>query len=61
MTGRRILALLMAAAGGVWFLQGVGLFTAIDSFMNYDIRWSVAGIGMVIVALLIWNQKPKSQ
>lgn len=60
MSGKRIIALIVALAGIAWFLQGVGVFTAIDSFMNFDVRWAIIGIGMMIMAILIWNWKPRS-
>lgn len=57
MTTRKILALLLAFAGAVWFLQGIGVFTSIDSFMNYDVRWSVIGVLTVAGAIWLWNRE----
>lgn len=54
---RKILAVLLALSGVVWFLQGTGVFVALPSFMNYDLRWSVAGIVAVVIALLIWPRQ----
>jgi hypothetical protein len=51
---RKVVALAIGAAGAVYFLQGSGLFTIYSSFMNNDIRWAIAGIAMVIVALVLW-------
>ena len=55
--GRKLAAALLILSGTVWFFQGIGVFTAIDSFMNYDIRWSVAGFAAVIVGLWLWGRK----
>lgn len=51
---RKILAVLLALTGIVWFLQGVGIFVAVDSFMNNDLRWAVAGVLLFVGALLLW-------
>ncbi|CAA9566334.1 MAG: hypothetical protein AVDCRST_MAG49-3089 [uncultured Thermomicrobiales bacterium] len=52
-TVRAMLGLVLAAAGAVWSLQGLGLFPG-QSFMNGRLEWTiigaiaiVAGLGMV--------------
>jgi hypothetical protein len=57
MLWRKILAIIVGLMGAGYFAQGTGLFTAIPSFMNNDIRWAVIGLGCVIAALLIWPRK----
>jgi uncharacterized membrane protein len=47
--------------GGVYFLQGLGLTDFYPSFMNHDIRWSLVGIVLVIISLLIWNNQSTSK
>jgi hypothetical protein len=61
MTWRKAIALLLGLAGAVWFLQGIGVFTAIDSFMNYDGRWAIIGVLTVAVALALWNWTPRGE
>ena len=55
---RNLIALGFGLAGFVFFLQGLGLTDFFYSFMNHDIRWSLAGIGLLIAALLLWQRKP---
>lgn len=59
MLWRKVLALMLGAGGAIYFAQGTGLFTAYPSFMNNDIRWAISGVGLVIVAVLIWPRGEK--
>jgi hypothetical protein len=56
------LALLVAAAGLVWLLQGLSLFPA--TFMRGDPFWAWTGlaclVGGLAVALLTWRRKPRA-
>jgi len=54
MQWRKVLAVILGLMGAGYFAQGTGLFTAIPSFMNNDMRWAVIGVGLAIVAVLIW-------
>ncbi len=47
--------------GLVYFLQGLGLTGFVPSFMNHDMRWSLVGIGLIIISLLIWNNQSGSK
>lgn len=58
MDSRKLLALGLGLAGFVFFIQGLGLTNFIYSFMNNDLRWSLIGIGLMIVALILW---PRAQ
>ncbi|MEX1247462.1 MAG: hypothetical protein WEA61_03175 [Anaerolineales bacterium] len=51
---RKGLAIVLGLAGLVYFAQGTGLFTAVDSIMNNNITWAIIGIVMVVAGLLIW-------
>ena len=54
------LALLMAAAGLVWLLQGINVLPG--SYMTGDPFWAWTGlaclVGGLAVALLAWRRKP---
>jgi hypothetical protein len=51
---RKMTAIILALMGIGWLLQGVGIFVAIPSFMNNDLRWAAAGALLLAIALLIW-------
>lgn len=51
---RQALAVILGLMGVVFFAQGTGLFTSTPSFMNNQAIWAVIGIGLVILALLLW-------
>lgn len=51
---RKVLSVAMGLAGLVFFAQGTGLFTGVDSFMNYDPTWAVIGVVLAMVALVLW-------
>lgn len=55
MRTRWIVALVLAVTGLVWISQGTGLLGG-SSFMDGDVRWAIAGAGLVILAaLLAWS------
>jgi len=56
MTG---LGILLVLAGFVWFLQGTGIFTSIQSFMNNDSKWAIIGIVTAIIgiALVVYSRR----
>jgi hypothetical protein len=54
---RKIVSVLLALMGLVYFAQGTGLFTAVQSFMNNNITWAIVGIVLVAAALLLWPHK----
>jgi len=51
---RKVAAGLLIFIGLVWFLQGINIIPG--SFMTGEIRWAVAGIGALIVGLLLWRR-----
>ncbi len=59
--GLNVVAVLMILMGGVWFFQGVGVIPG--SFMTNDLKWSVIGGIMIIIAigLVVYNQRRKPQ
>ncbi|HSS99587.1 MAG TPA: hypothetical protein VLK33_21275 [Terriglobales bacterium] len=58
MSIRNIVAIVLALTGLIFFFQGLGFTTTIyPSSMDNDIRWSIEGIGQIIIALLIWQRK----
>jgi len=50
---RRVLAVGMALAGGVWMLQGLGILTAGGSFMIGDPKWTAIGAVFVGAGILL--------
>ncbi len=58
MTLSKLVAIGLGLMGFVYVLQGLGLTDFVRSFMNHDIRWSLIGIGLIIVALFLWQRKP---
>ncbi len=54
-----IIGILLILAGGVWFLQGLGVLPG--SFMSGQLQWAVnGGVAMVIGAgLLIAANRPR--
>jgi len=51
------IAIGLGLAGFVFVLQGFGLTVGLyPSFMNNDIRWTLVGIVMIIVALVLWQR-----
>jgi len=51
------IAIGLGLAGFVFVLQGLGLTVNLyPSLMNNDIRWTLVGIGMIIVALVLWQR-----
>ena len=59
--GINVVAILMALMGGVWFFQGIGVIPV--SFMTNDLKWSVIGTILIIIAvgLLVYNNRRKVQ
>lgn len=55
------LALLVAAAGVVWLLQGLSILPG--TFMRGDPFWARTGlaclVGGLVVAVLAWRRKPR--
>lgn len=53
---------ILVAVGLVWILQGLGIFTAIPSFMIGRMVWTWYGIACVVVGLLIilWARRRRS-
>lgn len=47
-----VIAVMVAAAGAIWTLQGAGILTAGTSFMIGDPRW--VAIGLAFVAIGAW-------
>lgn len=43
-----VFAIVLALAGLVWIGQGLGFIPG--SFMSSDMRWAVAGVGLVLAA-----------
>ena len=52
MRGRTIVAGVLILVGLVWIGQGLGVLRG-GSFMVDDIRWAIAGIGMLIAGGLV--------
>jgi hypothetical protein len=48
----------LGLTGFVFIVQGLGLTDFVRSAMNHDIRWTWVGIGLIIVALFLWQRKP---
>ena len=46
---RLILAAGIVLTGAVWIGQGLGILTAVDSFMVGDPTWTVIGAGFVVL------------
>ena len=59
MRGRLTAGILVGLVGLVWIGQGLGVIRN-QSFMVDDLRWSVIGIGMVVVgvALVVSPRRP---
>jgi len=59
--GINVVAVLIALMGGVWFFQGIGVIPG--SFMTNDLKWSVIGTILIIIAvgLLVYNNRRKVQ
>lgn len=50
-----VVGALMVLTGIVWILQGLGVLTAVDSFMIGQPEWVVAGaISVIIGAVVLW-------
>lgn len=54
---RKLISLAIALAGTVFFLQGTGLFTPGDSYMNHNPNWAVIGVVMLVVGLIFWPRQ----
>ena len=54
---RKLMSAGLALLGFVFFLQGIGLLVAFESFMNNDLRWAVIGIAMMILGAIFWPRK----
>ena len=55
MRARWIIAALLAVVGAIWIGQGFGLVRG-SSFMTDDLRWAIAGVGLVAGAAVIgWS------
>jgi hypothetical protein len=55
--GRVTVGILIALVGLVWIGQGLGILRG-SSFMVDDIRWSVIGVVMVLVGVvLLWEAR----
>ena len=54
---RKMMSAGLALLGFVFFLQGIGLLVAFESFMNNDLRWAVIGIAMMIPGVIFWPRK----
>lgn len=52
MRSRLIAGILLALVGAVWVGQGLGLLRG-SSFMVDDLRWALAGIGAVLVGVVL--------
>ena len=52
MRTRWIIAVVLALVGAVWIGPGLGLMRG-SSFMTDDVRWAIAGAGLVAVAAVI--------
>lgn len=52
MRTRWVIAAMLAIVGAVWIGQGLGLLRG-SSFMTDDIRWAIAGIGLLAGAVAI--------
>jgi hypothetical protein len=50
--GLILLALAFAAVGLVWIGQGLGIIRS-SSFMTDDIRWAIAGLGLLAAGVVI--------
>jgi hypothetical protein len=53
----KVVAVMLGAAGLVFFLQGTGIFTQYSSSMNNEPIWAVIGIGLMIASLVIWPRR----
>lgn len=47
-----LLAVALAAVGIVWLGQGLGLIRG-SSFMTDDVRWALAGVGLIAIAVVV--------
>lgn len=52
MRTRWVIAAMLAIVGAVWIGQGLGLLRG-SSFMTDDIRWAIAGVGLLAGAVAI--------
>jgi uncharacterized membrane protein len=52
---RGLIAAGIGLMGLVYFLQGSGIYTPVQSFMYNDLRWAAIGIALIIVGLIIWR------
>ena len=54
---RKLISAGLALFGFVFFLQGIGVLLAFESFMNNDLRWAVIGIGLMGMGAILWPRK----
>ncbi|HET6400980.1 MAG TPA: hypothetical protein VFH95_06225 [Candidatus Kapabacteria bacterium] len=55
----RIIAVLLAIAGIVWFGQGIGLIRG--SFMTGEARWAIIGAILIVVAAgIFWFARKRT-
>jgi hypothetical protein len=50
---RLVLAAALIVAGGGWMLQGLGILTAVRSFMVGDPTWVAIGAVVVVVGVIV--------
>jgi hypothetical protein len=50
---RLVLAAALIVAGGGWMLQGLGILTAVRSFMVGDPTWVVIGAVVLVIGVVI--------
>ena len=57
MTARRIIGVVLAVLGGIWFFQGIGVIGG--SFMTNNSTWVLIGAVVAIggVALIVWPRR----
>jgi uncharacterized membrane protein HdeD (DUF308 family) len=51
---RIVMGIVMVAAGGVWFLQGIGLLAG--SFMSHSATWVVIGALVVLAGIVLLRE-----
>ncbi len=59
--GLDIVGVLLALAGLVWFLQGIGVLQG--SFMSNTSQWTIVGLIVIIIGggLLVYNHRPQAR
>ena len=59
MLARKIVGVVLFLAGTVWFLQGINVLTAGDSFMIGDRKWVAIGLVTAVIGAILFLYKKR--